>query len=53
MTQCQTIEQSQIHVETIDNTTYEVTSNYMGAISLLDLFKQMIKRDVSKMEQCY
>ena len=36
---------SQLHIETIEGTTYEVTSNYIRDISLLDLFKEMLKRD--------
>lgn len=30
----------------IDNTTYEVVSNYVGKNSLLDIIKSAIKRDV-------
>jgi hypothetical protein len=51
MNQCQTAPPtSQFHVEVIDGATYEVTSNYMGEISLLDLFKQMLKRDMERVE---
>ena len=40
----------QLHVQTIDGATYEVVSNYVGDISLLDLFKQMLKRDIERSE---
>ena len=30
----------------IDNTTYEVVSNYVGKYSLLDIVKSAIKRDI-------
>ena len=33
-----------------DGTTYEVASNYVGNISLLELFKLMLKRDIEKTE---
>jgi hypothetical protein len=36
------------HVEIIDGAKYEVTSNYMGAVSFLDLLKQMLKRDLEQ-----
>lgn len=48
MVQCQTQQQSQVHSETIENTAYEVISNYIGNISLIDLLKLMIKRDITK-----
>jgi len=49
MSQCQTISSpSQLHVITVDGATYEVISNYKGDISLFDLFKQMIKRDMER-----
>jgi len=38
------------HVEIIDGATYEVTSNYNGNVSILDIFKQMLKRDVERMK---
>ena len=38
----------QTHSEAIDGTTYEVTSNYVGSIKLLDLFKLMLQRDIEK-----
>jgi len=30
----------------IDNTTYEVVSNYVGKTSLLDIVKSAIRRDI-------
>jgi len=39
-----------IHVEIIDGATYEVTSNYNGNVSILDIFKQMLKRDIERMK---
>ena len=36
------------HVEIIDGARYEVTSNYVGKITFLDLLKQMIKRDLER-----
>ena len=30
----------------IDNTTYEIVSNYVGKYSLLDIVKSAIKRDI-------
>lgn len=51
MTETQTVSPaSQLHVEVIDGATYEVTSNYKGDISLFDLFKQMLKRDLERSE---
>lgn len=51
MTETQTISSaSQLHIETIDGATYEVTSNYIGEISLLDLLKRMLKRDLERSE---
>ena len=38
------------HVEVIDGTIYEVTSNYNGNLNLLDLFKKMLKRDMERQE---
>ena len=38
------------HVEVIDGATYEVTSNYIGNVTLLDVFKQMLKRDIERMK---
>lgn len=52
MSQFQTIPSpSQLHVITVDGATYEVISNYKGDISLFDLFKQMIKRDMERQEK--
>jgi len=52
MTEAQTVSPaSQLHIETIDGATYEVASNYKGDISLLDLFKQMLKRDLERPEE--
>ena len=42
---------SQLHVEMIDGSTYEVISNYIGEISFLDLLKQMLKRDLERPEE--
>ena len=42
--------ESRIHIETINGATYEVTSNYIGDISFLELLKQMLKRDLSRIE---
>jgi len=39
---------SQLHTQTIDGATYEVVSNYIGDIALLDLFKQMLRRDMER-----
>jgi hypothetical protein len=51
MTDTQTVSPaSQLHVETIEGASYEVVSNYIGDISLLDLFKQMLKRDLERLE---
>jgi hypothetical protein len=51
MTDTQTVSPaSQLHVETIEGASYEVVSNYIGDISLLDLFKQMLKRDLERSE---
>ena len=38
------------HVEVIDGATYEVTSNYIGDRTILDIFKQMLKRDIERMK---
>ena len=52
MNQCQTTQSSsQFHIMTVDEATYEVISNYKGDISLFDLFKQMIKRDMERQEK--
>lgn len=50
MTDTQMILSDNVHIETIDGTTYEVTSNYNGEISLLDLLKKMLKRDIERQE---
>ena len=39
---------SETRIVTIDGATYKVTSRYVGNIPLLDLLKQMIKRDLQK-----
>jgi len=41
---------AQTHIKTIGGATYEVTSNYIGDVSLLELFKRMLKRDVERLE---
>jgi len=41
---------SKRHVEIIDGARYEVTSNYVGEITFLDLLKQMLKRDLAREE---
>ena len=41
---------SQFHVEIIDGAKYEVNSNYVGKIPLLDLLKQILKRDMERQE---
>jgi len=52
MTQCQTIQSpSQFHVVTVDGATYEVTSNYKGEITFLDLLKHLLKRDMERQEK--
>ena len=38
------------HIEIIDGATYEVTSNYVGDVSILDIFKKMLKRDIERMK---
>lgn len=51
MTEIQTVSSaSQLHIETIDGSTYEVISNYIGKLSLLDLLKQLLKRDLERPE---
>ncbi len=42
--------QSRLNVEIVDGTTYEVTSNYIGDMSILDLFKYMLKRDIERIK---
>jgi len=42
---------SQLHVEIIDGSTYEVISNYIGELPFLDLLKQMLKRDLERPEE--
>jgi len=39
---------SKTNIVTVDGATYIVTSCYAGKISLLDLIKQMIRRDLEK-----
>lgn len=52
MAQCEAIKlQSQHHVITVDGATYEVTSNYKGEVAFLDLLKQMLKRDMERLEK--
>jgi len=41
---------SQSHTIKIDGASYYVTSNYIGKIPLLELFKQMLKRDIERLE---
>jgi hypothetical protein len=41
---------SEVRKEVINGATYELTSNYNGDISLLDLLKQMLKRDMERLE---
>ena len=36
------------HIVVIDGARYEVTSNYLGKITFLDLLKQMLKRDLER-----
>lgn len=38
------------HVEVVDGANYEVTSNYIGDVSILDVFKQMLKRDIEQIK---
>lgn len=38
------------HVVMIDGARYEVISNYNGSVSILDIFKQMLKRDIERMK---
>ena len=38
------------HVEVINGATYEVISNYVGNASILDIFKQMLKRDIERIK---
>jgi len=38
----------EIHVETIDGTTYEVVSHYDERTPLIDLLKWMLKRDMER-----
>jgi len=47
--QCSTNETTSLfHVEMVDGATYEVTSNYSGNMTYLDLLKQMLKRDIER-----
>jgi len=39
---------SQCHVETIGGARYEVTSNYVGEVTFIDLLKQILKRDMER-----
>jgi len=41
---------AQVRSIEFDGTTYEVASNYVGNIPLLELFKLMLKRDIEKTE---
>ena len=41
---------AQIRSVEFDGTIYEVASNYVGNIPLLELFKLMLKRDIEKSE---
>ena len=40
--------ESRYHIETVDGARYEVTSNYIGKVTFLDLLKQMLKRDIER-----
>jgi hypothetical protein len=52
MTETQTASPTtQAHTVIIDEATYEVVSNYTGNTSLLDLLKQMLKRDLERPEE--
>lgn len=42
---------SRYHEEVINKIRFEVTSNYLGKVSLLDLIKEMIKRDLEKLDE--
>jgi len=42
---------STTNVKIIDGATYEVTSNYVGNLTLLELFKQMLKRDIERLKK--
>ena len=42
---------SRFHIVTINGATYEVTSNYIGDVSFLDLLKQILKRDLERPEE--
>ncbi len=37
-----------MNIEEINGVKYEVCSNYIGEISLLELLKKLIKRDIEK-----
>jgi hypothetical protein len=39
------------HVETVGGAKYEVTSNYIGEITFIELLKQMLKRDLERERQ--
>jgi len=41
---------SKLNVVTVNGATYEVVSNYIGDISLIDLLKRMLKRDLERPE---
>ena len=41
---------AKIHSTEFDGTIYEVASYYVGNISLIELFKLMLKRDIEKLE---
>jgi hypothetical protein len=36
------------HIESIGGARYEVTANYVGEITFLELLKQMLKRDLER-----
>ena len=49
LTADQTVSPASLHrVITIDGARYEVTSNYIGKVTFLDLLKQMLKRDLER-----
>ena len=39
---------SQHHVEIVGGARYEVTSYYVGEVTLIDLLKLMLKRDMER-----
>ena len=39
---------SRCHIETVGGARYEVTSYYVGEVTLIDLLKLMLKRDMER-----